>query len=108
MRSPKNARISDASSERVVRGSCSAASDGCRLRSPDSEELLAIQPCIEAAVCEQLVVASALDDAAGLDDHDQVGTQDGRQAVGDGDRSAALHHALDRYLDEPLGHRVER
>ena len=59
------------------------------------QELLVVQPRIQAAMGQQLVVAAALDDVAALVDEDQVGAQDRRQPVRDGHRGAALLVALD-------------
>src|SRR5215472_13696204 len=63
---------------------------------------------IEAAGGEQLGVAARLDDAAGVDDDDAVGTLDRRQSVRDDDARAALHQSAERLLDEALGLGVER
>ena len=82
-------------------------SDGGRFGSGFGQELLAVEPRVQTAVGEQLVVAAALDYSAVLHDDDQVGAQDRRQPVGDGDRRAALLDALDRGLDEPLRDRVK-
>ena len=55
-----------------------------------------------SALRQQLGMRAALHDAAALVDQDQVGAQDRRQPVGDGERGPALHGALDGRLDEPL------
>ena len=48
------------------------------------------EPAERAVDREQLALAAALDDLPVLDDEDLVGAPDGRQAVGDDDRRAAL------------------
>src|SRR3954470_10759033 len=106
-RRPRSASISSASSASVARGS-SRASDGGRFGSGRGQKLLVVEPRVQSAVGEQLIVTATLDDPALLDDDDQVGAQDRRQSVGNGDRRSSLHDALDRRLDEPLGNRVER
>src|SRR5512143_481862 len=79
-----------------------------RLRRSLGEELLAVQPGIQAVERDQFGVGPAFDDPAALVDQDPVGAKDRRQPVGDGDRGAALHQALECGLDQPLGYGVER
>src|SRR6476646_9638126 len=97
-----------ASSARTVRGSSTAGSDRRWLGARLGGELLAIEPSIEAAVGEQLVVVPALDYSAAIHDNNQVCAQDRRQSVGNRDRGAALLDTLDRCLDEPLRDGVQR
>src|SRR5688572_27817073 len=75
---------------------------------PLRQELLAIEPGVQAALGQQLGMRAALDDAPAVVDEDPVGAQDRREPVSDGDGGAALHQSLEGGLDEPLGHRVER
>ena len=49
-----------------------------------------------------------LDDDAVLEDDDQVGVADRREAVGDHERGAAVRGAAERVLDPPLGADVDR
>ena len=49
-----------------------------------------------------------LDDRAVLEHDDQVGVADGREAVGDDERGAAVEQAAQRALDPPLGADVDR
>jgi len=51
---------------------------------------------------------AALDDATAIHDQDQVGGEDGREAVGDDDAGAPLHDALEGLLDERLGLTIQR
>ena len=51
---------------------------------------------------------AALDDAPGVEDEDEVGVQDGGEAVDDGDRRAAGHQRRQGVLVEGFGLRVER
>ena len=52
-------------------------------------------------------MAAALDDAAVVEDHDDVGVLDGRQAVRDDEHRAALHQLIHAALDDGLGARVD-
>ena len=70
-------------------------------------ELLLVQPRVQAALGEQLVVRAAFGDAAPVDHEDHVGLQDGGEAVRDGDGRAALHQRLQRGLHETLGRGVQ-
>src|SRR5947209_2461435 len=57
---------------------------------------------------DQLVVRATLDDLAAVEDDDLVGVSDGREAVGDRDRRAALGQPVERLLYGALGLGVER
>src|SRR3954454_16906111 len=56
----------------------------------------------------ELVPRAALGDAPVLEHDDLVGVADGRQAVGDGDRRAALRELVERRLHRALGLVVQR
>ena len=62
---------------------------------------------IKTVICNQIFMCSALDDAAVLQNDDQVGVADGREAVGDDQGSTPTHQARECVLDEPLAFRVE-
>src|SRR5512143_1284955 len=73
----------------------------CGLRRGGSEpsgdaELGAMQPGIEAAFGDELVMASRLDDAALIEHADQIGLLHRRQAVSDHQHGAAAHQLLER------------
>ena len=51
----------------------------------------------------QLFVAAAFDDAAVVEDHDDIGILDGGQAVRDDKHRAALHQLIHAALDDGLG-----
>src|SRR2546428_11479433 len=63
---------------------------------------------VAAAEVEQLLVRTALDEAAAVEDDDLVGVADGREAVRDRDRRPSLSQPVERVLHGPLGLRVER
>jgi hypothetical protein len=67
-----------------------------------------VQPRVVAVQGQQLGVRAALDDAALVHHQDDVGALDGGQAVGDHQRGAAAHDAVERGLDVALGFGVER
>src|SRR5690349_1041231 len=71
-------------------------------------ELLFVEPRVDAAVCEELVVGAALDDRAVLYREDDIGVSDRREAVRDGDRGSALDQGLERLLDDALTFGVQR
>src|SRR5437867_2152773 len=54
-------------------------------------ELGLIQPRVRPTARQQLRMRAALDDAALLQHQDQIGGQDGREAVRDGERGPADH-----------------
>ena len=60
-----------------------------------------------AVLGEQLALGAALDDLAVLDDEDLVGAADGREAVRDDDRRAAVQQPVERLLDQDLGRPVD-
>src|SRR3546814_16279760 len=63
---------------------------------------------VEAAGCRQLAVAAALDQAALVDHQDAVGLQHGGEAVGDDQRRASGHEAVERLLHHALALGIER
>ena len=71
-------------------------------------ELLVVEPRVDPSLGDQFGMRATLDDPATLVDEDPVGAQDRGQSVGDGDRRAALHQALEGGLDEPFRDGVER
>ena len=60
-----------------------------------ASELLGVEPGVEPVVSEELGVRALLDNPAGLDSQDEVGTEGGGQAVGDRDRGAPLGGVLE-------------
>ena len=66
------------------------------------------QAGIDAAGCDQLIVAALLDQLTALEDEDAVGVADGGQAVGDDDGGAANGDLFERALDEGFGLVVDR
>ncbi len=70
-------------------------------------ELGPVQLGIEAAGGEEGAVRAPLDDAAGVDDQDDVGLAHRRQAVRDHQRGAARQRTPERLLHRRLGLRVE-
>src|SRR5439155_1184893 len=63
---------------------------------------------LASAQVDELLVRTAFDDPATVEDEDQVGVANGREAVGDGHGGAALREAVEGVLDRPLGLDVER
>src|SRR5205085_6806661 len=63
---------------------------------------------IDAAAGEEFAMVAALDDAAGFDDEDLVGVDDGRQAMRDGQGRMPRRHLGEARLDLALGLGVER
>ena len=61
-----------------------------------SFKLRAVQAGVETVLRQQVGVCAALHNAPTVDHQDQVGGQNGAQAVSDDDAGAAGHHALDR------------
>jgi hypothetical protein len=62
---------------------------------------------VQPALRQQRGVRAALDNPAAVDHQDQVGRQDGAQAVGDDDAGAPGHHPLERILDQRFGFAVQ-
>jgi hypothetical protein len=58
-----------------------------------------------SALTQEFGVGAHLGDLPGFDHHDPVGALDGRQAVRDHKRGAALHQRVHPFLDEGLGQR---
>ena len=69
---------------------------------------VAVERRVEPALREQLVVRALLDDPAVLEDDDQVGVADRREAVRDDERGPAVQQAAERLLDLALGADVDR
>ena len=69
-------------------------------------DLEPVERRVAAALAQQFVMAAGFDDRAALDHQDAVGMGDGVQAVGDGDRGAALAQMRHRVLHQPLGFRI--
>ena len=65
-----------------------------------------VQAIIRSLGGKQLVVVSFLDDSAAFKDDQPVGAAKRAEAVGDGDRRAALHEIVEGGLDFALGFRV--
>ena len=63
-------------------------------------ELSFIKLCIQAFSGYQFGMRTAFDDLTAVDDQDQVGCQDGAEAMGDNDAGALSHDALQGFLDE--------
>ena len=63
----------------------------------------AMEPGVDAALEQQLFVASSLAHLASVHHQNLVGTADGREAVGDDDGSALAHQLGDGVLDELFG-----
>src|SRR5579885_2547491 len=72
------------------------------------QELLVVQPRVEAAERQQFVMGAALDNLAFIHHQDDIGCQDGREAVRDSQRRASLHQRLQSGLDQTLRMRIER
>ena len=65
-----------------------------------------MEPGVEAALGNELLVGAGLDRTTGLEHDDAVGRLDGGEAVGDDERGAALQELLERALDAGFGVRV--
>src|SRR5258705_13252491 len=104
---------------RMSSGNCSSGGTGKRLIALGSllvvagfviastPELQRVQPRIEPAVGDQILVRALLGDAARLDRDDAVGTLDGREAVRDHDAGPALPPRLPRLLPQTLRFGIE-
>ena len=66
-------------------------------------ELAVVQFRVETAPCEELVVASLLDDVAVVEDEDVIRILDGGQAVGDDEAGPVRHEVGHGFLDDALG-----
>ena len=62
-----------------------------------------MEPGVDPAQAQELLVGSALPDPPMVEDDDPVHVLDGRQPVGDHQRRAAGHHRLQRRLQPGLG-----
>src|SRR5579885_64801 len=71
-------------------------------------ELQFVEPAVSAAEREQFRMFAGLDDPTALDDDDQVGAADGREAVRDDDCRAPARQVRERLLHKPLRLGVER
>ena len=70
-------------------------------------ELKIVQPLVDAAVADQLLVRADLADVPLLEDDDLVGAADGGKAVGDHDHGAVLHEIGKRPLYQHFGFGVQ-
>src|SRR6185503_919672 len=70
------------------------------------QQLPPVEIRIKAVAGHQLVVASALDDAAVVEDENQVGAADGRDAVRHDDRGALPHYPAEAVEDLLLRVRI--
>src|ERR1043166_107777 len=61
-----------------------------------------------AVLCDQLVELAALDDPPRLENKNPGGVTDGGKPMRDHERRAALHHFVERELNQALGRGVER
>ena len=66
-----------------------------------------VEFCISPAGSQQFCVSARFDNASPVQYHNEVGSLHGREAVGDADRSAALHEFFERRLDDPFGFGIE-
>ena len=62
---------------------------------------------VVSAECEELVVRTLLDDTPIIDDADDVGMDDRREAVGDDDGRTALHEVIQGTLHKALALGIE-
>src|ERR1039458_1555199 len=87
------------------------ASLACPLRRPQPRFLVLVLQQVElpidAAGGQQLLVRAGFAQLAFVQYGDAAGALDGRQAVRDDDRSAPLHHAVERVADLEFGLRVD-
>src|SRR5258708_28150577 len=70
-------------------------------------ELLLVQRRVYAALAQQGAVGTGFDHAPGVDDVDDVGVDDGGQAMGHGDGGPCPHRAIEGLLDPPFAGCVE-
>ena len=80
-----------------------AAARGGRVGGALILELGGVEAGVGAVGGQELGVGAALDDAAPVDDQDEVGGEDGGKAVGDGEGRAARHQRRQGALDQALG-----
>src|SRR5512145_1659867 len=71
-------------------------------------ELQVIEPGVGAVRAQELGVRPGLDHAPALNDMDEVGAQDGGEAVRDDERGAPIGELAQRALDDAFGLTVER
>jgi hypothetical protein len=67
-----------------------------------------MEPAVEPARAEQLLMTTPLDDAAGLENDNLIGMADGSEPVGDDQDRSVLHEPLDRLLHQPLRLGIQR
>ena len=70
-------------------------------------ELGLVEVGIQPALPQQLGVRASLYDLTAVDYQDQVGREDGAEAVGDHEAGAPGHHPFERLLDQRFGFAVE-
>jgi hypothetical protein len=78
-----------------------------RLRCGSAPELRLVEMSIQAALGQQLLVRAALDNSPAIQHQDQVGRQDGAEAMGDDDASTFCHYSLERILNQTLRFTIE-
>src|SRR5579875_723545 len=71
-------------------------------------ELLVVEPRVETILGQQFFVCTALDNLSLIDHQGEIGGEDGREAVRDGQRGAALHEWLQGGLNQALGVGIQR
>ena len=75
---------------------------------PNSPPYLLLEDfAIETAALDQFIMPTALDDAAFLEHENLVGVLHGGESLRDDEMGAARTQAAHRFLDEPLGLRID-
>ncbi len=62
-----------------------------------------IKLIIRSLLGDQLLVVASLDDAAVVEDHNDVGVHDGGESVCDDEHGASVHEAIHTALDDGFG-----
>ena len=70
-------------------------------------ELAHVQVVVEAALCQQFLVAAAFHDLALIQHQHLIGVADGAEPVGDDEAGAVLEQVVQRRLDESFGARID-
>ncbi|MPM91461.1 hypothetical protein SDC9_138590 [bioreactor metagenome] len=65
-------------------------------------ELEVVEPAVDSAPCEKILVPSLLHDPAAVEDHNPVGIPYGGKAVGDDEGGPSLHGPVHGLLDLSL------
>src|SRR5579871_3330382 len=71
-------------------------------------ELEGVELLEDTAEFQQFLEAALFDDAAVLEDDDDIGVENGGEAVGDADAGLADHQFIEGILDEALAFGVQR